>query len=136
MYQSRGVDALLIVGVALWAFGFCFEAIGDLQLDRFRRDLSNRGKIMDRGLWAWTRHPNYFGDVCVWAGLFVLALGSPWGIITVVSPILMARLLLSYSGKALLEKRMRRSRGEAYEEYCARTSGFFPLPSMQVRRQR
>lgn len=136
MYVSRGFDVVMAMGVALWAVGFCFETIGDWQLDRFRREHLNRGKIMDRGLWSWTRHPNYFGDVCVWVGLFVLTLGSPWGILTVVSPILMARLLLVYSGKALLEKRMRRSRGEAYEEYCARTSGFFPLPPKRSSGQR
>ena len=83
---------------------------------------------MDRGLWAWTRHPNYFGDVCVWVGLWLLALGSPVGLVTVVSPVLMTYFLVNVTGKALLEKGLRRSRGAAYDDYAARTSGFLPRP--------
>jgi len=128
MYEARGIDGLACVGIALWVIGFGFEAIGDWQLARFKADERNAGRIMDRGLWAWTRHPNYFGDACVWAGLFVLALGSPWGLLTVFSPIIMTTLLMRYSGKALLERRMRRSKGADFEAYVARTSGFFPRP--------
>ncbi len=128
MYEHRSLGAIGVVGVVLWAVGFGFEAIGDCQLARFKADPANEGRIMDRGLWAWTRHPNYFGDACVWAGLFVLALGSLWGLLAVISPLVMTRLLVSYSGKALLEKGMRRRRGEAYEQYVASTSGFFPRP--------
>lgn len=128
MYQSAPLGAVGVIGVVVWAFGFSFESIGDWQLSRFKADPANKGRIMDRGLWAWTRHPNYFGDACVWAGLFILALGSPFGLITIVSPIVMTRLLVSYSGKALLERRMRRSRGEEYDRYVAGTSGFLPRP--------
>ena len=92
---------------------------------RFKANLANRGKVMDQGLWAWTRHPNYFGDSCVWAGLWLLALGSPVGLATVFSPVLMTVLLLKFSGKALLERRMLRSKGDAYAAYLTRTSGFF-----------
>jgi steroid 5-alpha reductase family enzyme len=128
MYESEPLGIIGAVGIAIWAVGFVFETVGDWQLARFKADPANAGKVMDRGLWAWTRHPNYFGDAAVWTGLFVLALGSAWGLLTIVSPIIMIKLLVSYSGKALTEKGMRRSKGAAYESYVARTSGFVPLP--------
>ncbi|TQM62230.1 DUF1295 domain-containing protein [Humibacillus xanthopallidus] len=128
MYESAPLGLLGGVGIAVWLVGFVFEAVGDQQLTRFKADPANEGRIMDRGLWAWTRHPNYFGDACIWVGLFLLALGSPVGLLTVVSPIVMTTLLVSYSGKALLEKGMRRKRGAAYDDYIERTSGFFPRP--------
>ena len=128
MYEAAPLGLLGVLGVAIWCVGFAFEAVGDAQLARFRADPANAGRIMDRGLWAWTRHPNYFGDVCVWVGLWVLSLGHPVGLLTVVSPLLMGYFLVRVSGKALLEKGMRRTRGEAYADYAAHTSGFFPRP--------
>lgn len=128
MYQEVPLEILAILGIAVWTVGFLFEAVGDWQLARFKADPSNEGLIMDRGLWAWTRHPNYFGDACVWVGLFLLALGEPWGLVAIVSPVVMTKLLVSYSGKAVLERGMRRRRGEAYDAYVARTSGFLPRP--------
>ena len=128
MYERRPLGVLGLIGVAVWAVGFLFEAVGDFQLRRFKQDPANTGRIMDRGLWAWTRHPNYFGDCCVWAGLWLLALGHPVGLLTVVSPVLMSFFLVKVSGKALLERNMRRSRGAAYDDYVARTSGFLPRP--------
>jgi steroid 5-alpha reductase family enzyme len=133
MYEHAELGVLGIVGVVVWAVGLAFEAVGDWQLTKFKADPANRGKVMDRGLWGWTRHPNYFGDSCVWTGLWILSLGSPLGLITVFSPVLMTVLLLRFSGKALLEKRMLRSKGAAYAAYLESTSGFFPLPP---RRQR
>ncbi|GIH28704.1 membrane protein [Acrocarpospora phusangensis] len=128
MYQDAPLGVLAWIGVAVWAAGFLFEAVGDLQLARFKADPANQGKIMDRGLWAWTRHPNYFGDATVWWGLFLVSCASWPALVTVVSPILMTYMLVSQSGKALLERRMSRSRGQEYADYLARTSGFFPLP--------
>lgn len=128
MYQDASLGVLGAIGIALWAVGLFFEAVGDWQLARFKADPDNQGKIMDRGLWGWTRHPNYFGDSVVWVGLFVLALGAPWGLVAIISPIVMTKLLVSYSGKAVLERGMRRRRGEAYDTYVASTSGFFPMP--------
>lgn len=133
MYQRAPLGLLGGAGIAVWCVGFFFEAVGDAQLARFKRDPANAGAIMDRGLWAWTRHPNYFGDCCVWTGLWLLALGSPpWrdplGLFAVVSPVLMTYFLVNVTGKSLLEEGMRRSRGAAYEKYAARTSGFFPRP--------
>lgn len=128
MYESAPLGLLGGLGVAVWTVGFLFEAVGDAQLARFTRNPANDGRVMDTGLWSWTRHPNYFGDACVWFGLWLLALGHPAGLLTVVSPAAMTYFLVSVTGKALLEKGMRRSRGAAYDDYVARTSGFLPRP--------
>ncbi|MEE1794084.1 DUF1295 domain-containing protein [Streptomyces sp. BE308] len=114
-------------GTALWAVGLVFEAVGDRQLARFTSDPANRGRIMDRGLWSWTRHPNYFGDFCVWWGLFLLVCEQPAVAgATLVAPVVMSFLLIKGSGKALLERHMAQRPG--YADYTARTSGFFPWP--------
>jgi steroid 5-alpha reductase family enzyme len=115
-------------GVALWAVGLGFEAVGDEQLRRFKADPSNKGKVMDRGLWRYTRHPNYFGDACVWWGLWLVVLvagGGTWW--TFVGPLVMTVLLVRVSGAALLERGLRERRPE-YADYVRRTSGFIPLP--------
>ncbi|MFJ9728702.1 DUF1295 domain-containing protein [Streptomyces sp. NPDC101209] len=127
MYVPGGPSALAWAGAALWAVGLGFEAVGDAQLARFKADPANRGALMDRGLWAWTRHPNYFGDFCVWWGLFLIACDSPAAAaVSVVSPVVMSLLLTRGSGKRLLERHMADRPG--FAEYKARTSGFFPLP--------
>ncbi len=136
MYEHAPLGMLGIGGIVVWAVGLTFESAGDWQLARFKAGPANRGKVLDRGLWAWTRHPNYFGDCCVWAGLWLLALGSPAGLAAVFSPVLMTFLLLKFSGKALLERRMLRSKGDAYAAYLSRTSGFFPLPPRLARERR
>jgi steroid 5-alpha reductase family enzyme len=120
-----GVVAL--ASLALWLLGFVFESVGDRQLARFKADPRNAGKIMDRGLWAWTRHPNYFGDFAIWWGHFgfAMALGVPWW--TIVSPIAMSVLLMKVSGVPLLEASLC-ARRPGYAEYVRRTSAFFPLP--------
>lgn len=124
---SSGFQWLTWVGAAVWLLGFSFETIGDLQLTRFKADPANKGLVMDRGLWSWTRHPNYFGDFSVWWGLYLIALatGSAWW--TFVGPVVMSVLLIRVSGAALLERRMAKTR-PGYEEYVRRTSGFFPRP--------
>ena len=115
----------VIPGIVLWAVGFAFEAIGDEQLRRFKADPGNRGKVMDRGLWRYTRHPNYFGDFCVWWGLWLIALpaGGTWW--TFIGPVVMSALLIRVSGAALLEKDISERRPQ-YADYIKRTSGFFP----------
>ncbi len=120
------VAVLVVVGLVLWVVGMVFETVGDLQLTRFRGDPSTRGTVLDTGLWRYTRHPNYFGDFCVWWGVFALALGSPWVLLTVVGPVLMSRLLTRTTGKELMERHLSGRKG--YAEYVARTSGFLPLP--------
>lgn len=115
------------VGAALWLVGFIFESVGDFQLARFKGDPANAGRVMDRGLWRYTRHPNYFGDAVAHWGLFLVALSTPHGWLTALSPALMTFLLLRVSGVALLERSIGKRRPE-YAEYQRRTSAFFPLP--------
>ncbi len=113
-------------GVAVWLTGFIFESVGDWQLARFKSDPANRGKVLDSGLWAYTRHPNYFGDFAVWWGYYLIALsaGGAW---TIFAPLLMSALLLKVSGVALLEKDIAERR-PAYADYIRRTNTFFPGP--------
>jgi steroid 5-alpha reductase family enzyme len=114
------------VGVLVWSFGFFFESVGDIQLARFKADPAHRGQLMDRGLWRYTRHPNYFGDFLVWWGLYLIAAaGGAWW--TAFSPLLMSVLLLRVSGVALLERSLA-TRTPGYEDYVRRTSAFFPWP--------
>ncbi|MFF8414583.1 DUF1295 domain-containing protein [Streptomyces omiyaensis] len=126
-YSSAPLDLLAYGGLAVWTVGLAFEAVGDHQLARFKADPAHRGRIMDQGLWAWTRHPNYFGDSLVWWGLYLLAC-TAWqpALAVLVSPVLMTLLLTIGSGKRLLEKHMAHRPG--YTAYAARTSGFLPLP--------
>ncbi len=114
------MDALATV---VFVAGLFFEAVGDWQLVRFKAQAENRGRVMDQGLWRYTRHPNYFGDFLVWWGLYGLALaaGAWW---TVVGPLVMSFLLLRVSGVTLLEQGMKSRPG--YEDYVRRTSAFFP----------
>ncbi len=120
------LGALHALGVALWSLGLIFEAGGDWQLARFRADPANRGRVMDRGLWRYTRHPNYFGDFCVWWGFyaFALAAGAWWSL---PGPLLMSVLLMRVSGVTLLESDIAERRPE-YAAYRRRTNAFFPGP--------
>lgn len=123
---DRSTIWLDLVGLAIGAAGFAFEAIADHQLARFKADPANRGLVMDRGLWRYTRHPNYFGDACVWWGLYLIAAaGGAWW--TVLSPLLMTVFLLKVSGVAMLERTITKRR-PAYADYIARTSAFVPWP--------
>jgi steroid 5-alpha reductase family enzyme len=117
------LTALDYLGVAVWLIGFFFEAAGDLQLARFKADPANRGKLMDRGVWGLTRHPNYFGDSAQWWGYYLIA-ASAGGWWTIFSPIIMTLFLLRVSGVTLLEKTLETRPG--YREYAARTSAFIP----------
>ena len=111
-------------GVVLWGVGFAFEAGGDWQLARFKADPANQGKVMDRGFWALTRHPNYFGDFLIWWGFFLIAAaaGAWWSL---PGPALMSLLLMRVSGVALLEKDIGERRPQ-YADYIRRTNAFFP----------
>jgi steroid 5-alpha reductase family enzyme len=128
--SSDGLGALAIAGIAVWAVGLFFEAVGDAQMAAFKRDPANRGTVMDRGLWRYTRHPNYFGDCCVWWGLWLVALdaGAWW---SVGAPLIMTLLLTRVSGRDHLERSM--SRRPGYDDYVARTSGFIPRPPLRRR---
>jgi steroid 5-alpha reductase family enzyme len=118
--------AVDVLGMLVWGVGFLFEAVGDGQLTKFLADPRNRGRVMERGLWRYTRHPNYFGDACVWWGLYLLAAagGGAW---TAASPLLMTFLLMRVSGVTLLERTIIDRRPE-YAAYQARTNAFFPGP--------
>ncbi|MVU77549.1 DUF1295 domain-containing protein [Nocardia sp. ET3-3] len=118
--------AAVVAGVLLWGVGVFFEALGDRQLARFKSDPANRGRIMDRGLWSWTRHPNYFGDFCVWWGLWLVAAAAWPGVLTVFAPVIMSYLLIRGTGARLLEHTMADRPG--YREYQRRTAPFFPRP--------
>ena len=115
-----------VLGACIWLVGFVFETVGDRQLARFRADPGNKGRVLDTGLWRYTRHPNYFGDFCVWWGFFFLAL-SAGGWWTIASPLLMSFLLLRVSGVAMLEKDIGERR-PGYARYIAETNAFFPGP--------
>ncbi len=114
------------LGIALWLTGMFFEVVGDAQLSRFLRSDRSDGEVMDRGLWRYTRHPNYFGEALIWWGLYVIALsaGAWWAI---VSPLLMTILLLRVSGVSMLEKDIAQRR-PAYRDYIRRTNAFIPGP--------
>jgi len=124
------LNALDYLGALVVGFGLIFEAIGDWQLAVFKRDLGNDGKVMDRGLWSYTRHPNYFGECCVWWGFYLLALtsGGWW---TIVGPLVMTGLLLRVSGVALLERDIAKRRPE-YQRYILQTNAFIPGPRKHV----
>ena len=116
-----------VLGIAVWALGLFFEAVGDWQLERFTAAPANKGKVNDRGLWHYTRHPNYFGDACVWWGLFLLSASHWSGLVFILSPVVMTWTLAKGTGAPMTEKRMANSR-QGYAEYVRRTSGFVPLP--------
>ena len=124
--DSSPLGWLDYAGAALWLVGLYFEAVGDWQLTRFKADPANAGQVMDRGLWGLTRHPNYFGDFCVWwgFGLIALSAGAWWALL---GPALMSVLLLRVSGVTLLERDIGRRR-PGYAEYIRRTNAFFPGP--------
>jgi steroid 5-alpha reductase family enzyme len=124
--QPDRLDVLDALGGSVWAAGLLFEALGDRQLQRFKADAANAGRVMDRGLWRYTRHPNYFGDFLVWWGIYLIALSTGGAWWTILSPLVMSTLLIGVSGKRLLEHHMRHRPG--YAEYVERTSGFFPRP--------
>ncbi len=131
MFEQGEANLVTWVGVLTWLVGFTFETVGDLQLTRFRNDPSTKGQVLETGLWRYTRHPNYFGDACVWWGLSLVAFTSWPGILTILSPLVMTWLLARGTGKPLLEKDMA-SRRPGYAEYVRRTSGFVPLPPKKL----
>jgi len=119
-------SAFYFLGLSVWAVGFFFEVVGDLQLAQFIKNPQNKGKIMQSGLWRYSRHPNYFGEVTQWWGIFLFALPIPYGWITVIGPLTITILILFVSGIPLLEKKYE---GRVdFEEYKKKTSMFVPFP--------
>jgi steroid 5-alpha reductase family enzyme len=113
------------LGVVIWGVGFGFEAVADLQLARFKTDPENHKKVMNQGLWAFSRHPNYFGEALVWWGIFCITLSSPGNFWTVISPLTITFLLLKVSGVTLLEKTIVETRPD-YRDYMKTTNAFIP----------
>ncbi|MBK7304504.1 MAG: DUF1295 domain-containing protein [Saprospiraceae bacterium] len=118
------------IGVAIWLFGFYFEVVGDAQLAKFIKTPGNKGKLMQSGLWAYTRHPNYFGEVTLWWGVWLMAVSAPNVWFTVIGPLTITILILKVSGIPLLEKKM--AENPEFAEYKRRVSGFLPLPPRNI----
>lgn len=129
-FSDDSLSIVNYVGVVFWLVGFLFEAIGDYQLARFKNEVDRQRLVMDRGLWRYTRHPNYFGNAMIWWGLFLISVttATTW---LIISPILMNCLLVKVSGVALLEKDLA-ARSEEYRQYIRRTSSFLPWPPRQA----
>ena len=131
-YEMTYIGPLALIGAALWLIGFLFETIGDMQLAKFMRENKNYSgpqedkPVLNTGLWKYTRHPNYFGNACMWWGIWIVACAAPWGWVTIFAPIVMTILLTRVSGRDLLERNMKKRK--AYRDYIENTSGFFPLP--------
>lgn len=117
-------SALDTIALLLWCIGFIFESVGDWQLYAFSKKPENNGKIMNQGLWRFTRHPNYFGEVTMWWAVWLIALPAPYGFISIISPITITLLLLFISGIPMAEKQLEKF--PEFEEYKKRTSAFFP----------
>jgi steroid 5-alpha reductase family enzyme len=117
-------------GFALWCVGVFFEWVGDWQLARFKADPANHGRVLDTGLWRYTRHPNYFGDFCAWWGIWLTCAAAGWeyAAATVIGPLFLSFTLTRWSGVPLLEKNLHKTKGNKYAVYERKTSAFFPLP--------
>ena len=124
------IGILSILGALLWLIGFLFEAIGDAQLSKFMKKMKSYDgayedkPVLDTGLWKYTRHPNYFGNACMWWGIWLVACQAPWGWATIFAPLMMTFLLTRISGRDLLERQLKKR--PAYQDYMKRTSGFIP----------
>jgi steroid 5-alpha reductase family enzyme len=125
--QPAHLTAWDVLGAAVWLVGFGFEAVADRQLQRFRADSRNRGQVLDRGLWRYSRHPNYFGECLIWWGMFFIAMAVPGGAWTLVSPVIITLVLLKMTGVPLTERTTMESR-PGYRAYMRRTSTFIPWP--------
>lgn len=124
MHQGGSLGLLDVLGIIVWCVGFYFESVGDAELARFIKDPANKGKLMQSGLWAYTRHPNYFGEVTQWWGIWILALSVPSGLLSVIGPLTITFLILKVSGIPLLEKKMELHPG--FTAYKRRVSMFIP----------
>ncbi len=123
-YGNSPLNWIDVLGVIVWVKGFFFEALGDYQMSRFKKDPNNKGKIMRAGLWKYTRHPNYFGEVAMWWGIFIISISAGNWWISLISPVLLTLLILKVSGVTMLEKKY--TGNPKYEDYIKKTSTFIP----------
>ncbi len=121
---GNSIGSLDRIGILIWLVGFCFETVGDWQLLQFKKKPDNQGKVIQHGLWRYTRHPNYFGEALLWWGIFLLALNADYGGWAIISPVLIAFLLLKVSGIPMLEAKYENN--PEFIAYKARTNAFFP----------
>lgn len=130
--RAVALDAFAVVGALVWIVGFSIEATADAQKNRFRADRSNKGRFIHTGLWSWSRHPNYFGEITLWTGVAIIAAPvlQGWQLVTLISPVFVYLLITRISGVPLLEKKAAETWGGQadYEAYRARTSVLVPLP--------
>lgn len=124
---DRDITWLLVAGACFWVVGMCFESFGDWQLARFKAEPTNKGRVLDTGLWRYTRHPNYFGDFMVWWGFYLIAISQSSAWWTIVGPIVMSIFLMRVSGVTLLEKSLEQTK-PGYAAYVSKTNAFFPGP--------
>jgi steroid 5-alpha reductase family enzyme len=124
--EPAQLGGLAAAGVALYAIGLTLESVADIQLAAFKRNPSNQNRVMQDGLWRYTRHPNYFGETLVWTGFFLITLETPWGWLAIISPLTLLYILLGPLGIGLVERRMRKKRPEAFAAYERQTSAFIP----------
>lgn len=129
--DTPGVGPIAVMGIIVWFTGLTFEAVGDMQLARFKKNPGNAGKVMDQGLWRLTRHPNYFGDALLWWGIGLVGAETGSGVIGLIGPLVMTVFLLRVSGVPMLERSLMKRR-EGYADYVARTSGFIPRPPKKI----
>jgi len=132
LYSHVAMGWLDYLGIALAAAALVLEALADFQLTAFRADPANKGRVMDRGLWGWSRHPNYFGEAAMWWGYFAIGFGASHQWWLLLSPLLLTFLLLQVSGVSLMEEKMDERR-PGYAEYKKRVSAFVPMPPKRVR---
>jgi len=124
--QSDTLNWMDYLGLFVFIIGFAFEAGGDFQLARFKKNPNNKGKVLKTGFWKYTRHPNYFGEVTQWWGLWLIAINAPNSWLSIVGPLTITILILKVSGIPMLEKKM--AENPNFIEYKKRTSAFIPLP--------
>jgi steroid 5-alpha reductase family enzyme len=124
--EKNSLGVLDFLGICIWLIGFVFESVGDYQLVRYKKNPANKGKLMTQGLWRYTRHPNYFGEVVLWWGIYLIALSVSQGWATLLGPITITYLILKVSGIPLLEEKYKDN--PEFQTYKKRTSAFFPLP--------
>jgi len=128
LFGVRNGETFFYIGLGIWIFGFIFESVADRQLKDFIKNKKSRtNKIMDEGLWRYSRHPNYFGEVVMWWGIFVISLATNLWLLTIISPVTITYLILKVSGVPMLEKKYKNDK--AFQKYAKKTSKFIPLPS-------